>query len=298
MTLPGEIVGPFRYYGVRKDDPNDLVRHENRRDLRGLWVFSGWLNHTDSKSLNTLDAVVEENGTRFIRHYLIDFGAILGSDSFEAKSPRAGNVYLFDFKPAAWQFLSLGLYVPGWMRADYPHIPATGHLESATFNPEHWKNNYPNPAFDLHTPGDTFWAAKKVMAFRDDAIRAIVGTARFSNPRAADWVTRVLIERRDKIGRAFFNDVLPLDNFRRRGRRLEFDDLAVQYGFSQPREYSVEWFRFDNETQQETPIAGASSLTVPAAEGYLTARIRGDDPRKTVTVYLHGENVVGLDRTW
>src|SRR5262249_24588700 len=151
-----------------------------------------------------------------------------------AKSPRAGNVYLFDFKPGAWQFLSLGLYVPAWMRANYPDIPEVGHLEYETFNPEHWRNNYPNPAFDLRTPGDTFWAAKKVMAFSDEAIRAMVATGRYTDARASDWTARCLIERRNRIGRAFFDDVQPLDNFAVRGGRLVYDDLAVRFGFRGP----------------------------------------------------------------
>ena len=200
---------------------------------------------------------------RFIRHYLIDFGAILGSDSFEAKSPRAGNVYLYDFKPAAWQFLSLGFYVPGWMRADYPHIPAAGHLEYENFDPVNWKNNYPNPAFDLRTPGDTFWAATKVMAFTDDAIRALVRTAEFTDHAAADWLARSLIERRNKIGRAYFDQVLPLDNFAVTAGRLSFDDLAVKYGFRAPIQYSIQWSVFDNDTNRKTPIPGAAGVQNP-----------------------------------
>jgi hypothetical protein len=299
LFVSGDIIGPFRYYGTRSDDPNDIVDHQNRRDLRGLYVFSAWLNHTDSKSINTLDSVVETGGTRFVRHYLIDFGAILGSDSFEAKSPRAGNVYLFDFKPAAWQFLSLGLYVPAWMRADYPHLPAVGHLEYATFDPERWRNNYPNPAFDMRTPGDTYWAAKKVMAFTDADIRAIVKTAEYTNPRATEWVTRCLIERRNKIGRAFFNDVLPLDEFAVRNGRLTFQDMAVKYGFARARQYSVQWFDFDNQTSRLASIPGANTLTVPRSRSeYVAANVRAGDPAKTVTVYLRGNAVVGIDRTW
>ncbi len=299
LTIAGDIIGPFRYYGTRKDDPNDIVDHENRRDLRGLYVFAAWLNHTDSKSINSLDSVVEEDGHRFIKHFLLDFGAILGSDSFEAKNPRRGNVYVFDWPTAAKQFLSIGFYAPAWMRADYPDLPEVGRFEYETFDPRNWRSNYPNPAFELHNPGDSFWAAKKVMAFSDDAIRAIVNTAQFSDPRATEWLAKCLIERRNKIGRAFFEDVLPLDGFELSGGKLTFDDLAARYGFRASPVYSVQWFEYDNRTGARTPISRADTFDVPSTQApYLAATIQAGDPRKTVTVYVHDDCVVGIDRTW
>lgn len=298
LVVQGDVIGPFRYDGTRKDDPNDVVEHQKRRDLRGLYAFAAWLNHTDTKSINSLDSVVEEGGVKFIRHYLIDFGAILGSDSFEAKSPRAGNVYLFDFKPAAWQFVSLGLYVPAWMRVDYPDIPAAGRLHYENFDPREWKNNYPNPAFDLRTPGDTFWAAKKIMAFTDAAIRAIVESGQYSDPRAVEWITKCIIERRNRIGKAFFEDVLPLDHFAARDGKLSYEDLAVTYGFRGARAYEVTWSDFDNLSGRQLAIPGASTLQIPrTGSEYLAAEIRGEEPGKGVTVYLRGDRVVGVDRT-
>ena len=61
--ISGEPVGPFKYYGRRADDPNELSAHEHLRVLRGLYVFAAWLNHTDAKSLNSLDVVVEQEVT-------------------------------------------------------------------------------------------------------------------------------------------------------------------------------------------------------------------------------------------
>jgi hypothetical protein len=66
---------------MRDDDPNDLIPHEHRRDLRGLRLISAWLNDNDIREGNTLDMYVEEDGRRFLKHYLIDAGSALGSDT-------------------------------------------------------------------------------------------------------------------------------------------------------------------------------------------------------------------------
>jgi hypothetical protein len=302
LYISGKPLGPFRYHGLRTDDPNDIVPHEHRRDLRGLYVFAAWLNHNDAKSINSGDFLTREDGIDYIKHYLIDFGAILGSDSFEAKSPRAGHVYLFDAGPAAAQFFSLGLYAPRWMRADFEKIPAVGNFEAETFDALNWKNNYPNPAFTNRLPDDGFWAAKKVMAFSDEQLRALVNTGAFSDPAAASHLVKTLAARRDKIGRAWFSQVLPLDDFRVRDGRLEFDDLGVVHNFASPRTYSIAWFVFDNEKGTKSPVANASGPPVPRVEAqYLAADIHAGDPAKTVTVYLRQRGpieVVGIDRKW
>jgi hypothetical protein len=199
--------------------------------------------------------------------------------------------------------LSLGLYAPAWMRAEFPDMPAVGNFEAELFDPLKWKNNYPNPAFRNLLPDDGYWAAKKVMAFTDDQIRAIVNTGEYSDPAAAGHVARTLIERRDKIGRAYFAQVLPLDNFRVEDGRLRFDDLEVVYGLNQPRTFSFSWSVFDNRTGIKTALPEAAAPDLPRSEAqYLAAGIHAGDASKTVTVYLRNTNgsaeVVGVDRTW
>ena len=58
-ALPGRSLGGFRYYGTRPDDPNDIVPHEHRRELRALKVFGAWTNLVDMKAGNTLDTLVD-----------------------------------------------------------------------------------------------------------------------------------------------------------------------------------------------------------------------------------------------
>src|SRR5262245_36300455 len=79
--LPGKIIGNFRFEGTRPDDPNDLVPHEYRRELRALRVFGAWTNLTDLKSGNTLDSLVTQNGRTIVKHWLQDVGSTFGMNN-------------------------------------------------------------------------------------------------------------------------------------------------------------------------------------------------------------------------
>ena len=57
-AAPGTPLEGFKYEGTRSDDPNDVIPHEDRRELRGLRVFSAWVNHTDAKAINSLDTLM------------------------------------------------------------------------------------------------------------------------------------------------------------------------------------------------------------------------------------------------
>ena len=100
--LPGKILGNFRFEGTRPDDPNDLVPHEHRRELRALAVFGAWTNLTDLKAFNTLDTLAVENGRSIVKHWLQDVGSTfgmnndlyewdLGSDHFIKRTPRSSG---------------------------------------------------------------------------------------------------------------------------------------------------------------------------------------------------------------
>jgi hypothetical protein len=268
-------------------------------------VLCAWLNHTDAKSQNTLDTIVEDGGVRFLRHHLIDFGAILGSDSDMPKNARFGNAFILPKgREALAGIFGLGLYSPAWERAYYPEMPSVGRLESRVFDPEKWVSNYPNPAFLSRRPDDEYWAAKLVMSFTDDDIIAIVQRGQYSDELATRFVSETLARRRDKIGRAYFTKVLALDNFRVEAAtgELRFDDLAFKHRFAGAREFECAWSSFDNETERHTPL-NITGCRVPDRHPgqYLAARIhaRGGDTAKSVTVYLRDKRVVvGVERAW
>src|ERR1700722_11757543 len=307
LSLPPKIAGPFRYAGVRSDDPNDLVPHQQRRDLRALEVLFAWINHTDAKGENSLDTVegTGEN-SRFV-HHLLDFGDSLGSDSDIEKDPRHGQEYIV--LPVTWsRIYTFGLAAPDWETVHYPHeLKAVGNFTAAAFDPLAWKANYPNPAFVQMTPLDGYWGAKRVMAFRDEQIRAIIEEGKFQDPKVVDYITRVLASRRDAIGRAWFHQVLPLEGFRIADDRLTFDDLAVKYGFGSESHYQVSWFVSHNESQKKEEAAGSENslpeaLKSLATGSYIGCRVALDHAdKRSVTVYFRhdGDNwkLVGISRT-
>src|SRR6185503_18963866 len=259
--------------------------HENRRDLRGLRTLSAWLGHDDSKSLNTLDMLVTEAGVPFFKHYLIDFGAALGSASIFANSPRDGNVYLFDWKSSAKQFLTLGMYAPKWQRAKYPNLPEVGRFEYEVFDPLKWVGDYPSAAFRNENPSDRLWAARKVAAFTDADIRAIVATGQYTDPFAEEYVARCLIRRRDKVVSAILTGMGALDNFELRNGRLAFTGLDAD-------SVMVQWSIFENRTGFWRHLPGSRSWALPRVDDgveYVVASLSGGTgPSVSVFVSLKG----------
>lgn len=301
LYLPGKPLGAFKYYGTRTDDPNDTVLHEHRRELRGLRVFSAWLQHDDSRAINTLDMLVADGGAPYIRHHLIDFGSTLGSATYGPNPARTGFEYIFQWKPAVKQFLSLGTVVPDWYGVDYSQLPGLGHFEADKFDPKTWKAGYPNSAFLNMLPDDAFWAAKQVAAFTDEEIRAIVKTGEYSDQRVEQAVGDILIHRRDKVGRAYLSSVLALDRFAIRDGKLIFEDLEIKHGLKETRSYWYEWSTFDSASGVAVTIDGANSASVPnIPSGIILCKIADPEVKKLVQVFVRAatREVIGIERSW
>ena len=198
--ISGVPKGYVSLRSAREMDRNDQILHQNRRELRAYKVFSSWLNHHDARRGNTLDMLIETEKGWFLKQYLIDFGSCLGSHNMLYKYAEAGHTHVIDFWEILKSWISLGFYSKPYYRRVMPFSPAVGYIRADVFEPGQWKPMIPNYAFDAMTNRDAFWAAKIVMSFTDEQIRAIVETGRLSLSRDRDYLTEIIIKRRDKIG--------------------------------------------------------------------------------------------------
>ncbi|HEY7447159.1 MAG TPA: hypothetical protein VH702_03365 [Vicinamibacterales bacterium] len=261
--IPGRPVGGFKYHGTRPDDPNDIVPHEHRRELRALKVFGAWTNLVDMKAGNTLDTVITENGRGLVRHYLQDVGSTLGSAANGPHAYDEGWAYLYEGGVAMKKLVLLGFPVERWRTVDYDERPGVGRFEGTGFDPTTWKPRVPTGAFLRARADDDFWAARRVMAFSDEMIRAIAKSGQYTDPEAERLIGDVLIQRRDKIGQAYLNAVSPLVNFALDNNgRLTFDNAAVVAKVATGSSgYSATWSQFNNETNQTTAIGTPTPAT-------------------------------------
>jgi hypothetical protein len=316
-ALDGKPVGPFRYYGTRPDDPNDIFPHEHRRELRGLLLFCAWLNHDDSRAINSLDTLVRVGGRTIVRHHLLDFGSTLGSGTVQAQSTRAGNEFLWESRPTFITMLTLGFYVRPWIKVHYPDLPAVGRIEADYFQPDQWKPEYPNAAFENALPEDRFWAARIASTFEDDGVRAIVGTAKYSDPKASEYLTEILITRRNKVVKAGLNGTNPVVNpALAASGELSFDNAAEKAGAASAAErYTIQWSAFDNAANTHKNIGAEQTVKSTRAQAppellagrpeYVAALIRAFHPEQPawaqpLMVYFRragdGWSLVGLER--
>jgi hypothetical protein len=323
--LPGKVVGNFRFYGTRSDDPNDIYPHERRRELRGLRVFAAWMNHDDVRALNSLDAYVDEDGRRYVRHYLQDFGSTLGSGSTKAQQPRAGYEHIIEGDKIGKGLLTFGLWERPWMKVEYAPVPSVGNIAAESFDPAAWKPEYPHPSMDLMDANDAFWAARIASRFSDDAIKAVVDAARLDDDRAAAHLASVIIRRRDKAVMHWIKATNPLDGFAvsvndAGAAELLFDNAAERLGaIASESRYRVIWTAFDNMTGKHQVVGRTSESTstrspMPvgawgpadaAGYQYATASIRtllpgyphwAEPVRVTLRRKVDAVDIVGIDR--
>ncbi len=313
--IPGRIIGNFRYQGTRPDDPNDVVPHEHRRELRALNVFGAWTNVTDFKAENTLDTIVTENGHAIVKHYLQDVGSSFGMSN-DIYTWDMGWEHFYQGGVTAKRLASFGFALSPWQTVNYTEGPEIGKFEGDRFDPRTWRGHTPNAAIIEMRDDDAFWAAQRVAAFTNDMIRAIVHTGEFGDPAAEQAIGDIMINRRDKILQAYLPAVNPIVTPRLESNRLSFENAAVAADVAKvPGMYRASWFLFDNATGESQPLSETTSATttieaplgLPTAAGsFILVELSADSKehqawRRPIRTYFRlgsdGWTLVGLERT-
>jgi hypothetical protein len=317
--LGGKVLGAYDMQGRRPDDPNDRIGHEDRRSLRAGWMLAAWLAVFDASALNTLDTYAEENGRHFVRHYVIDFGAGLGSATSDVKGPDNGGQHLVEIGRTLAEAFSLGLYQRSYQRqreawrASVAEHAAVGWYPADDFDVESFRTNRSIPAHQRMTDRDAYWAAKLVTSFTDEQLAAVVAATRLDEREAA-FLRRALGARRDAIGRRYLTAVsaveAPATVVDAGGARLCFDDLAIERAFvdAQRVRYRVgigdERGRSFGESlvPAQGPRTCVALPRIPGSYRVMTigAELPGADGgwrrAKPTRVHLRADQVVGLER--
>jgi hypothetical protein len=308
--VDGDLKGSWSFLDRRKEDSADNILHQDRREVRALVVFSAWLNNFDVRESNTLDAVVEENGQKVLKHYVIDFSAALGSAAGGAKPPMFTHENMFDFGETFKSFISLGLREKDWEKrfeenGEDERSPAVGYFDNLYFHPENFATQLPHYAFKNLSRADGFWAAKIINSFSDDDVRSLVKAGRYSDPEDEKYISQTLIERRDIIVRYWLGQSSALDHFVYANGSLSFEDLAVKksYEKAESTTYQIDVVRVRGSKKEKVnSFSSQASLVSIEKDWFANAdqidlfirTSRGDKESPYVLVSLSNDSILGI----
>jgi len=218
-------------------------------------------------------------------HYYLDTSDCLGSEwDWEEISRRLGYSYVADWGDIGRDLVTLGIPTRPWDRVRRaPGMEIFGFFNVKDFEPDQWKNEYPNAAFSRMTERDGAWMARILARFTPEMVETLGQMAKFSDPRKTAYLTSVLRGRLEKILGRYLTRLSPLADVHVAGTdRLCAEDLAEIRGLRPPSE-----FHYDARLSTgQLPVArqpeGGVCITLPhvAADG----GARDDAPERYVRV--------------
>jgi len=307
--IAGRIIGPFAWYGRRRDDANDRVKHEDRRDLRAFGMFSMWVNDIDTLETNTLDAYVGKPGEGHVIHYQQDVGGSFGGRAEEPVAWwMADDIYFAPSRILA-SLVTLGFVRRPWdgeearaRRArNVGQFPELGNFDWEHFQPRRWHPVLDNPAFERQTPRDTYWGTKRLLAFREEELRAAIRAGRY-RPATAERLFEILWRRREKIAREYLTKVAALDYFQFERGAMCFEDLWVSAGLGGEAQYFVAGDGVSappdgSGAKQCMPLAGREGYRVVELSVQRPGERKAEPPVRVHFVERGGvRRIVGVER--
>jgi hypothetical protein len=259
---------PWR--GVRKDDPNDRIPHEDRRELRALSIIYAFLNLSDVDPDHVVDSYAKPG---IVRHQFRDLEGALAAGG---TGPGVTSWWRDTAMRRGWtdrQGLEGMFY--GAAGADYARFlrrmhgldTVIGSLEPSV-DPLGFSFLYPLAAFGRLDAADQAWAARLLLKLDDRLIAAAVSAAGHPTDDA-EALARMLSARRQSAARAVLAQTSPFGMPAPRKTDVCIPDLAVAHGLPAAQKYEVEGapYRLD----------GADVCLAPR-EGYSMVRLRRERP--------------------
>lgn len=322
--IDGRPISPWIYEGTRSDDPNDVIPHAMRRELRGMYVLAAWTDHIDSRQENTLAAWIETGPGEagYVRHYMIDFGDTLGIlFEWDDLAKRFGHSGYFDVPDMALDYATLGLLDRPWHHARLGKAgKILGYYDARRFVPDAWTPGYPNPAFQRHTERDAAWMARIIARIDEADVAALVRRGRWTDPIVTSELERIMIERRRLILERYLSRLSPMTWPEVGEGRLCAQDLAVRTGIrpASMRRYRARAWVGDRlepapvEEPRPVTVDGVVCSPIPEVEAArpdapvyvivdFTVRTPGEPPPGPLRLHLWAEGprsmrLVGLER--
>jgi hypothetical protein len=325
--LPGYPLGGFQYQGTRSDDPNDVIPHEDRRELRGKRLVNAWLDRFDDRRGNTLDMWIADrpgppdSSPGHVLHNSLDTSEAFGSEwAWVDVSKRLGYAYVFDWGDVGADLFLLGGRTNTWdVVQKKPGKEFFDYFNVEDFTPDQWKDEYPISAFSRMTERDGAWMARILARFTPEMVRSLGRMAQFTAPENTKYLTDVLSGRLEKILERYLTRLSPLADVHVEGTdNLCAKDLAEWRGLrpTSAFRYRANSIGADRRWRQESVIRRANAevcvapghiapdggLPETARERYLRIRIEDGVAKGPLVAHLYdlgphrGLQLVGLER--
>jgi hypothetical protein len=307
--ISGYAIGSFRYEGTRGDDPNDVVPHEDRRELRGMRLLAAWIGRVDAREANTFDAWVADDprvpdsSPGHVLHYHLDLSETLGAYwAWTSVSRRLGHSYFLDWKDTSLDLVTLGARPNEWDRVRVtPGQEIFGYFDVDNFTPENWKAEYPNAAFSRMTERDGAWMARILARFTPPMVRALAETGDFTNPSNTNHLERVLEGRLERILERYLTRLSPLADVRVEGGNLCAVDLAERRGLRPASQFQHRAHTDDGRELVVTKRGNGELCVTLPREPYVRVVIENGVAKGPLVAHLWdrgqtGFTLVGIER--
>ena len=254
----GIDVGITGDYAMRGDDPNDAVDHHDRRTLRAMKVFAQWMAWTSFSVRSARDVYVGKPGEGHLEHFLIGASRAFGTQDLQRDAVRDEESGSF-----GWNLITFGLSPPVVIPPRRSAAPSLGYL-LPTLDPGSFEVSPPYSPFVRLTPPDAYWAATRLLAIGDEAIRAAIDAADLPED-AGRHLAEILKSRRRILVANAMEGVSPLDVAAVTGRSVWLRDRAIAAGVAAAKRTRYEIAFLDaqgNDRAASRNVQARGELTV------------------------------------